>query len=202
MKKIIFISLFLLMKATFCQSDSDVLQTKLNKMHSLTANFKQVVKDKKREISNSTGIMALQRPGLFRWHTKEPMEQILVADSKKLWIYDVELEQVTVKKQDKSLGGTAALFLSGYNNKVTDDFDVRAKRDGQKEIFDLNAKSNKANFQHLKLVFQNDVLTSLEMDDQLGQHTIVDLSQIKLNPNVAKSLFQFKPPKGTDVVEQ
>lgn len=198
---ILFVALFFSASA-FSESVGDELQNKLNAMRTMTANFKQVVKAKQKEISHSSGTMALERPGRFRWQTNAPMEQLVVADGKKLWVYDVDLEQVTVKKQEKELKGTAALFLSGYNNTVTRDFDVTATTSRADQIYDLRSKSDKANFQRIKLVFNKEVLISIEMFDQLGQHTIVHLTQVKSNPKVAASLFQFKPPKGTDVVQQ
>ncbi len=198
---ILFISLAFSAVA-FSESAGEDLQAKLNAMRTLTAQFKQVVKSKEREISHSSGTMALERPGRFRWQTKEPMAQLVVADGKKLWVYDVDLEQVTVKKQDEGMGGTAALFLSGYDNTVTRDFEVTANGSGANQSYDLHSKSDKANFQRLKLIFANNVLTDIEMYDQLGQHTIVNLTKVKTNPKVAASLFQFKPPKGIDVVQQ
>ncbi|MBA2655487.1 MAG: outer membrane lipoprotein chaperone LolA [Tatlockia sp.] len=198
---ILFISLIFAGSA-FCQSAGEDLQAKLNAMRTLTANFKQVVKSKNREISKSSGTMALERPGRFRWQTKEPMAQLVVADGKKLWVYDVDLEQVTVKKQEEGMGGTAALFLSSYDNTVARDFEVSLENTGTNQSYDLHAKSDKANFQRLKLIFNNNILMGLELFDQLGQHTIVDLLKVKTNPKVEAALFQFKPPKGTDVVQQ
>ncbi|VEG90572.1 outer membrane lipoprotein chaperone LolA [Legionella spiritensis] len=185
-----------------CQSVADELQGKLNAVNSMSANFNQVVNAKKREVSRSSGSMALQRPGRFRWQTRSPMEQLIVADGKKLWVYDVELEQVTVKKQEKGLGGTAALFLSGYDDTVTRDFEVTAERRGKQSLYDLHARSPRENFQRVKLQFTGDVLTRIELYDQLGQHTVVKLTRIKSNPRLAASLFQFKPPNGVDVVQQ
>lgn len=202
MKKVIFFIALLFSAQAFCESVGDELQNKLNAMRTMTANFKQVVKTKQKEISHSSGTMALERPGRFRWQTNDPMEQLVVADGKKLWVYDVDLEQVTVKKQDEELNGTAALFLSGYNNTVTRDFDVSTTGPLANQVYDLHSKSEKANFQRLKLVFNKEILISIEMFDQLGQHTIVNLTKVKSNPKVAPSLFQFKPPKGTDVVQQ
>uniref|UniRef100_UPI0026050010 outer membrane lipoprotein chaperone LolA n=1 Tax=uncultured Legionella sp. TaxID=210934 RepID=UPI0026050010 len=186
----------------FSQSAGELLQEKLNAIKSMTAQFNQVVKAKKREVSRSSGTMALQRPGKFRWETKDPMEQLVVADGKKMWVYDVDLEQVTVKKQAKGLGGTAALFLSGYDDTVTRDFNVSQQTSGKTMTFDLKSKSSKENFQQIKLMFTQDNLTGLELHDQLGQVTTVKLVQIKLNPQLPAKLFQFKPPKGTDVVQQ
>jgi outer membrane lipoprotein carrier protein len=202
MKKIALLMSLVFVSSAFCESVSEVLQAKLNAMHSLTANFKQVIKAKQREISSTSGTMALERPGRFRWQTNDPMQQLVVADGEKLWVYDVDLEQVSVKKQEKELGGTAALFLSSYDNTLTRDFDVTPIASGNEQSFDLHSKSSKANFQRLKLIFKQDVLNRIEMYDQLGQHTVITLTDVKLNPQIAADLFQFKPPKGTDVVQQ
>lgn len=181
---------------------SDVLQKKLNALSSMSANFTQTVKVKQKTVSRSSGTMALQRPGRFRWKTLDPMQQLIVADGQKMWVYDIELEQVTVKKQEKGLGGTAALFLSGYDNEVSKDFDVKEQNEGKKAVFDLKAKASKENFQRIKLIFNQDQLTGLELYDQLGQITYVALSQIKNNGQLPSKLFQFTPPKGVDVVKQ
>lgn len=202
MKKLFLIALLVTASSAFSESAGDILQGKLNAIRSMSANFSQVVKAKNREVSRSNGFMALERPGRFRWQTKNPMAQVVVADRKKLWVYDVDLEQVTVKKQEKGLGGTPALFLSGYDETVTRDFDVKASQRGKRDLYDLHAKSSKANFQRMKLVFTGATLNSIELYDQLGQHTVVNLSNIKNNPKLAVNLFQFKPPKGVDVVKQ
>jgi outer membrane lipoprotein carrier protein len=199
------ITLFLLAccsTLSWSQIPAEVLQNKLNAMTTLNADFSQTVKAKKRVVARSTGTMALQRPGRFRWNTIDPMQQLIVADGQKMWIYEKELEQITVKKQEKGLGGTAALFLSGYDNKVSNDFDVSEKEDGKLMVFDLKAKAAKENFQRIKLTFNSSQLTALELYDQLGQITYVTLSHIKMNKQLPSTLFQFKPPKGVDVVEQ
>lgn len=202
MKKIIGLVLAVFVTNVFADTASDMAQAKLNGIRTMSAKFVQVVKAGKREVSNSSGIMALSRPGRFRWETQSPLEQVVVADSEKLWVYDIDLEQVTVKKQEKGLGGTPGLFLSGYDDTVARDFTVTEKTDGKNQIFHLKAKSAKENYQQLKLVFNGDMLTSIEFWDQLGQHTVVKLSRIKNNVKLAPKLFQFKPPKGVDVVDQ
>ena len=85
--------------SAFCQAPGDLLQTKLNDIRTMTATFKQTVKAKHRVVSRSSGTMALQRPGRFRWQTVQPMTQLMVADGQQIWVYDKDLEQVTVKKQ-------------------------------------------------------------------------------------------------------
>ncbi|KGP63870.1 membrane protein [Legionella norrlandica] len=202
MNKFLLVLLLIFSGGVFSQTSAEILQGKLNSIQTMTANFNQIVKAKNREVSRSSGTMALQRPGKFRWQTKDPMEQLIVADGRKMWVYDVDLEQVTVKNQEKGLGGTAALFLSGYDETLTHDFNVTEKKNGNLTIFDLKSKSAKENFQRIKLIFTQNSLIGLELYDQLGQVTNVKLVQIKSNPKLPAKLFQFKPPKGVDVVRQ
>lgn len=201
MKKTSIIILSLYASLLCAETPTERVQAKLNAIASMSANFTQVVKAGKRQVSNTKGTMALSRPGKFRWQTKSPMEQLVVADGKKLWIYDVDLEQVTVKKQEKSVGGTPALFLSNTNDTVSKDFNV-VRLAGKGESFELQAKSPKENYQRVTLTFNGKELSNIEFYDQLGQQTNIRLSEIKNNPSLPNDLFEFKPPKGVDVVKQ
>ena len=202
MKKIVFMILLLPSKILFSQTAAELLQNKLNAIRSMSASFNQVVKVKRRLVSTASGTMALQRPGHFRWQTRSPLEQLLVADGSTIWVYDKDLEQVVVKKQAKGLGGTAALFLSGYDDSVARDFEVSQRSSGASMTFDLKAKSSRANFQAVQLSFTNQQLKRLEMFDQLGQTTSITFSRIQLNPKLSPSTFIFKTPKGVDFVRQ
>lgn len=203
MKKYILVLFCSFSFMAFASPDAKKLQQKLNNIHTMTANFKQVVRAKKRVVSRSSGTMALKRPGQFLWDTKKPMQQKVIADGKHMWVYDVELEQVTVQKQKKSLGGTAALFLSGYDETVARDYYVfLSKMSEGRERYDMKAKNPRQGFRQVVMTFKADSLVGMELYDQLGQKTEVDLSEVKMNPEVNSKLFQFKPPKGVDVVRQ
>lgn len=202
MKKILLFVVLFWASQSWSDSASDALQSKLNAIHTMSATFEQVVYAKKKELSRSSGTMALSRPGHFRWQTQKPLAQWMIADGRHLWVYDIDLEQVTVKKQDKGLGSTAALFLSGYNDTVAKDFNVTQQKQANTSCFDLHAKSNKANFQQVKLIFTGNALSGIELFDQLGQHTDIHLNQIKTNLTLPATLFEFKTPKNVDVVEQ
>lgn len=202
MKRYYMLLLMLAMTSSYAETAADLLQEKLNAIKTMEASFKQVVKAKNRVLTRSNGKMALARPGRFRWDTKDPMPQLVIADGKKMWVYDVDLEQVTVRKQEKSMGGTAALFLSGYDDTVARDYEVKQINKGSLVGFDMKARENKSGFQRVKLFFKKEALCALELYDQLGQVTEVDLKKIKINPKLSEQLFQFKPPKGVDVVKQ
>lgn len=193
---------FFMLQNAFAGGASDLLWDKLNYIHSMTASFEQKTYAKKRAIAQSSGDMAFVRPRQFRWQTKEPMEQLLIADGQKIWMYDVELEQVTVKPQTELMGAVAGLFLSEDKSHLVSDFDVESKRDGKLELFKLKARGKHVNIQRFILRFKDDYLESMDLYDQLGQRTAIRFSQAKTNVNLPENLFQFTPPEGVDVVEQ
>lgn len=186
----------------FATTPSSQLQDRLNQIKTLQANFVQKVFAQKKVLSTSAGTFYLSRPGRFRWIIKEPMEQQLIADGKKLWIYDVDLSQVTKKSQQNAIEGPAALFLSGEANTVDRDFDVSSSQKGQSEIYNLKAKRPKSTFSNMIFVFSQNKLSQMDLIDNMGQRTQVTFNGIKLNQALSAQLFQFKVPRGVDVVEQ
>jgi|TARA_R110000868_G_scaffold334215_1_gene594898 outer membrane lipoprotein carrier protein len=193
---------FLIVHNSCAAEMSDLLWDKLSHIHAMTASFSQYVYAKKRVIAQSSGHMAFVRPRQFRWETIKPMEQLLIADGQKIWIYDVDLEQVTVKPQTESMGAAAGLFLSEDKSQVVSDFHVESEHEGKLEIFKLKARGKQANIQRVILRFEGDYLASMDLYDQLGQRTAVRFTQAKINSILPKNLFQFTPPGGVDVVEQ
>lgn len=179
-----------------------VVQNKLSAIHTLHAHFSQTVHAKRHLISTSSGVMVVARPNRFRWQTLRPMAQSVVADGKTVWIYDVELEQVTVSKQTRKLGVAGALFLSGDADAVKRDFKVTSRQLGTTVIFDLHAKSSKSSFDRVRLTFKKGILADIELDDQLGQHTAIHLSQVVINQPQPARLFHLHIPAGVDVVHQ
>lgn len=202
MKIRIILILYFISQAVHSDGVSQVLQTKLNQIRTMSASFTQVIQTKRGRTVKSSGAMALSRPGHFRWQTYSPMAQLIVADGKRLWVYDKDLEQVTVKRQARGVGGTAGLFLSGYSRTVTNHFHVTMAKQGTREIYDLRPKSGGAQVQHVTLTFEGPALVGIQLYDQLGQRSNVQLSRVKTNGALPLSLFQFRAPKGVDVVQQ
>ncbi len=130
------------------------------------------------------------------------MAQLLVVDGKKIWLYDVDLEQVTVKPQKDAMGAAAGLFLDGSKQQLANDFAVTQNQEGALDIFELQATAKNANIQKMILRFDGKTLQSMDLYDQLGQVTAVTFKHIETNPTLSAKLFRFSPPAGVDVVEQ
>lgn len=178
------------------------LQTFVAATHSAQANFTQVVEDKNgKRIQSASGTMQFERPGKFRWVYKKPYEQIIVGDGKKFWMYDADLNQVTVKKLDAALGSSPAALLSG-SNEIERDFALKNidDKDGL-EWLQATPKSADTSFQKILMAFNaKSELVVMELHDAFGHHTVLSFSELKNNPSFGAQQFKFVPPKGADVL--
>lgn len=170
--------------------------------HSAQAEFTQTLLDKNgKKIQAASGTMQFVRPGKFRWVYQKPYEQLIVGDGAKFWLYDIDLNQVTVKKLNAALGSSPAALLSG-DNEIERDFIL--KDDGEKEgLAWLQAKPKNAesNFESIRMGFNAQAeLMAMELHDAFGHNTVLRFTNLKRNPQLASSLFKFVPPKGADVL--
>jgi len=181
---------------------TEKLKAFITATHSAQANFTQEVVDKNgKRIQSASGTMQFMRPGKFRWVYQKPYEQIIVGDGKKFWMYDVDLNQVTVKKLDAALGGSPAALLSG-NNEIERDFSMKDK--GEKDGLDwleAKPKSAESNFAKVLMAFNSGAeLVVMDLFDSFGHRTELRFSGLKKNPSLSPQLFNFVPPKGADVL--
>lgn len=172
-----------------------------SEVSSVRADFKQQVLAKNKKVLQETsGKMLLLRPGKFRWDYKKPYEQQIVSNGKKVWMYDIDLEQVTVKKVDKALGSTPALLLSG-NTPIEENFSIKELGEEQDlrwvELLPLQKESG---FERLVLAFSGINLVSMEIYDAFGQLTRLSFANIERNPIIDPAKFDFVAPKDVDVI--
>lgn len=175
---------------------------KFNKtVTSYQARFQQKIINEKQELLEDTkGVMYLQRPGKFRWEYQKPYSHLIVADGDKVWLYDQELESVTVKSFSKGIGDTPAMILSSHR-PLDENFYIREIGLQQKLAWaKLIPKSPGPNFDYILLGFDNRGLQTLKFVDKLGQTTIIQFSSVIVNPNLPQRLFRFTPPPGADIV--
>lgn len=186
-------------------SASGDFTTLLNKVHSMQANFSQTTLDAQgKATQKSTGQMALQRPGKFRWDVKKPMPQLIIANAAKLWIYDPDLEQVTIRSLKNASGESPALLLSHDNTNLEKTYNVQTlKKDGpQQHWFSLTPKNKDSMFASIQMGFTNNQIKEMQLKDNLGHKTIIQFKDIKLNQALSASLFSFTPSKKIDVIDE
>jgi outer membrane lipoprotein carrier protein len=179
----------------------NALEAFVRDVHSLTADFKQELWTADHRLQQTeTGTLSLRRPNRFRWIYKEPTELTVVADGRQLWIYDVELAQVTVAPLDTTVESTPAMLLSG-DRSVRDGFDVvqTYRLDGLDWV-KLKPKTGGADFSSVLIGFAGNAPQQLELVDGLNQVTRIELMNLHVNADIADSTFEFKPPAGVDVI--
>ena len=185
---------------------SNKLQQFFNQIKSMKADFSQsVVSESRPQVERSTGVLQMERPGKFRWDYQFPYEQKIVADGTKLWVYDIEMEQVIVKPLDLVLGNTPAVLLSG-NADIADKFqieEIAAPGDNEKGLFwmQLTPKQEESGFEKLLLAFAGNKLKVMELKDAFGQVTRIVFSNLVENPDIPPNTFQFTVPPGVDVID-
>lgn len=167
---------------------------------SMSANFSQTTKAGKK-TNTFTGTMSVQRQNQFRWETKRPAEQLIVANGNTLWIYDKDLQQVTKQSVANQVGDTPALLLSGDPAQIGRNFNI-SQPNAAKNYYVLTPKSSNANFKSLTLSFNGGRPVMMVLNDAIGQETVITFSNITLNKKIAATQFDFKPPAGTDVIDQ
>jgi chaperone LolA len=165
------------------------------------ADFSQTVSDKSGRITQqASGKMAFARPGKFRWDYSKPYEQVIVGDGARLWLYDVDLEQVTVKSLGDVIAGTPAALLAG-DNAIEKYFTLKDAGQGDGlEWLEATPKNKDTTFERIRMGFQGDVLVQMELFDFFGQRTTLKLTNFARNPAIPASTFKFTPPKGADVI--
>jgi outer membrane lipoprotein carrier protein len=178
------------------------LENFLNSLQTLHAQFEQrQFSETGKLLEISKGEVYVKRPGKFRWEYQQPYDQLIVADGRSVWIYDKDLEQVTIKNLDDALGKTPALLLSSDGNVDRNFFVIELPRQRQLTRLLLKPKNEEAQFKSIQLNLQGSILSGLELKDNFGQTTFIAFKQAKNNLVFNESLFVFRPPSGTDIIE-
>jgi len=202
MKRVLFGGLLLV--ASFCaRADAlDTLREFVRDVKSGSAAFTQTVTSadgvKKK---TSSGSFEFARPNRFRFAYTQPFEQLIVSDGQKVWIYDADLNQVTVRQLTQALGATPAALLAGASLDKEFELAAQPARDGI-EWVQATPRQKDGAFQSMRIGFRGKELAAVEILDAFGQRSLLQFSQYAANVAVADSRFRFVPSAGTDVIEQ
>lgn len=172
------------------------------KVTSLKGSFnQQVISKKGKVIQNSTGLLYLYRPGKFRWIYKTPDPQVIVGDGKNIWLYDADLEQVTIKPLTRSMSGAPIAILTRKQSPESQ-FVVQeiTTHIGGFNWFRLTPRRKSNDFKLIEIgLDRNGAIRQMNMFDKLGQKTIIRLNT-RSNVPISGKMFSFTPPAGVDVI--
>jgi outer membrane lipoprotein carrier protein len=202
-------NIFLLLAAVASSAVADVkkptqgetyLEDFLANTRTLEAIFQQTLRTHDGEVLQQTeGEFYLDRPGKFRWNYRSPYEQVIVSDGERIWIYDVDLRQVTVQKQSAGLPATPMALLEDsstlHKNFIVSPLD---DNDGVYRL-KLQSKTKESDFGEIIVGLDANGLRFMQLHDQFEQVTDIVFSDVDINKTLAKELFEFTPPEGVDV---
>lgn len=183
------------------------LQDFVGKVKSGKGSFTQsVTSPDGKKTRKSTGSLEFQRPNRFRFAYDAPVDQLIVGDGRQVWLYDKDLEQVTVRPMDQALGATPAALLSG--GSLEKDFSLKAlpadagQGNGGIAWVEAVPRGREGQFQSVRIGFKGRQLAALEILDSFGQKSRLDFAGFEANVPVQAERFQFTPPAGVDVLKQ
>lgn len=200
MPKLILTLLLTLPSLAFANGTEHLMEF-FDKTSSMRAQFQQVVTDNRGEkVQEVSGTMQLMRPGKFRWDYQKPYQQEIVGDGARIWLFDPELNQVTVRKMSQAIGSSPAALLAGSKeverNFVLENLGVEDKL----EWVLARPKDKDSGFDEVRLGFSKAGLERMNLKDSYGNLTSIQFSKLERNPNLNQKTFMFKPPQGADVV--
>lgn len=192
----------ILLMPLFANADgTNSLKNFYEKTLAVRADFHQIVTDRKgQKVQDVYGQMQLKRPNKFRWDYNKPFEQQMISDGKQVWLYDIELAQVTVRELSKALGSSPAALLAGEDSLDKNFKLVNAYRKDNLDWVSTNPKDKDSGFDKISLGFKDDTLQEMSILDSFGHQTRIVFTKIEVNPAIDAKTFLFKTPKGVDIV--
>ncbi len=168
----------------------------------IQADFEQVSFDAEGKlVQKSAGVVAIQRPGLFRWDYREPYEQLIVADGKDLWVFDMDLDQVSVRNQNEVFGSSPASVLMEGFKVVEEQFHIKDKgHQNGYDVITLMPKKEDCEYKQIIIGFNKGQLAVRDISDKFGQKTQFLFSNVINNPMFNSEYFKFVPLKGVDII--
>jgi len=171
--------------------------------NAMRANFFQEVKDSQGKIIQEVeGTMQLKRPNMFRWDYNKPYEQQIISDGKEVFLYDTDLEQVTIRSLNQSLGTSPAALLAG-GASVEKSFTLSSlERNDRLDWVEALPKGEDSGFDRILLGFKGNNLSKMELFDSFKNVTLIAFESVERNPTLEVADFLFKTPEGVDVISE
>ncbi len=197
-----FVCLLFFTSFCFAQDKPKQLDNFLKGLETFSAAFEQTVFNQAgEELEKSVGVMYMRRPGMFHWAYWEPYVQYLISDGVTLWVYDEDLEQVTIRDIGSVMEASPAAILGGEIDIDTQYVVIELEAAEGKDWLELTPRDVESQYSSIRLGFQQGQLVRMILFDSLGQITQIKLLDAKRNTTLNIELFQFTVPDGVDVID-
>lgn len=199
----VFILLLFIASSAFAKNSQDSLLTHLQRYSQLTGQFTQVISSEEGgHTQSSTGEFWIKKPGQFRWHYLTPYVQTIISNGEKLWIYDEDLEQLSIKRAADSINASPLAVIIG-TTALNELFIINElPTQGGIEWLTLIPKAESSGFEYVDIGFKNGMLNRMTFQDSFGQTTQLLFSDITVHSPIDDEIFNFDIPNGTDVFDE
>jgi len=192
--------LFSISFSAWCLTEEELSAVLTSSNHFKADFYQQVIDADDLIIQEASGFFALKKPGRFKWHYKSPLSQQIVADGRNLWMFDIDLAQVTVQPISDALG-SAPIMLLTKNKPLKEDFEIRE----MSMAFGLNwialvPRIRDTEFYRIEIGVDRNDIREMKLYDHFEQTTIIRFSNIQYDAMLSDAAFEFVIPKGVDVV--
>ncbi|MEO1890043.1 MAG: outer membrane lipoprotein chaperone LolA [Cycloclasticus sp.] len=180
-----------------------ILENHLQNYNKLSGQFTQIISSQTSNNTNSsTGEFWIKKPNKFRWHYSSPYIQEIISNGEKVWVYDEDLEQVSIKNSSQSVDSSPLAIILG-SASLGDSFEVSPiKNDDLLEWLKLTPKNDSSGFEYISIGFENGILARMIMADNFGQTTHLLFTDVAVHSNMDDTLFEFQTPNGADVFDE
>ena len=176
--------------------------SRLKTLDSMSTEFSQVTMDQNGEVLQSlSGTLSVQRPGKMRWQTNPPYEQLVVSDGSSVWVYDMDLEQVTIRNLEAKLQETPALLLGGDVSNIADSYSASKEQVGDVVRYRLKPLDASQLFEALEFDYADDEVEFMRIFDAAGQITEIRFTSQETNTEFDPAAFTFAVPDDVDVID-
>ncbi len=185
------------------EESNDPLQSFLENFESFEANFVQsLLNENGKELERTEGVLYLQQPGKLHWSYETPYTQKIISNGDVLWVFDEDLEQVTIREMGDAIDQTPAGIILGENDIAEHFIQVNMGVIENYDWIELTPKNLEAQYKNIRLGFEKSKLGMMIIVDNLGQTTRIDFSEVKKNIELSPTLFEFEIPEGVDVIDE
>jgi len=198
---LLFCLAIVLLPGTGRATAGDRLEAYFTGLQTFQADFEQNVVDSNGEqVQHAKGKVWIKKPGRFRWDYRTPYRQLIVADGKRLWTYDEDLEQATVRPVDDALSSTPAMLLSGLRPLAEVMQWKSLQRNDGRRWYSLSPRQSDSSVEQVRLAFVGEELSVIEVNDSFGNQTRIIFSAVQRNRKLDPGLFDLQLPAGTDII--
>ena len=182
--------------------DKNPLDVFLEGLNTFSADFEQSLLDSSGEVLETTkGTVRLHRPAMFSWLYSEPYTQKIISDGNTLWVYEEDLEQVTISDVTDAIEDTPALIFSG-NYRLAEHYVINElENDDEHAWLELTPRDIESHYRSLRLAFSDNELAAMILFDSLGQTLFITFMNTSRNPDLNRELFRFVPAADIDVID-